>query len=184
MCVGSVAHGPWLSDITLWAARHHYNILVHRAPPPTLPLPPSTAGRCSFIICEVPVDSPAQGWGHSHHRHLLTPASSPKTPDQATLTGCDFQSPLRVPINFRSSRKPGPLCSDIRPGTAWASHMGILSSNPPGDRYLRHPRCPQNEAELGDNPRHTRFSSKPLCAPQSPYPKASKGCFRRVWKSQ
>lgn len=78
------------------------------------PLLPSTAGRCSFIICEVPVDSPAQGWGHSHHRHLLTPASSPKTPDQTTLTGCDFQSPLRVPINSRSSRKPGPLCSDMQ----------------------------------------------------------------------
>lgn len=60
------------------------------------------------------MDSPAQGWGHSHHRHLLTPASSPKTPDQTTLTGCDFQSPLRVPINSRSSRKPGPLCSDMQ----------------------------------------------------------------------
>ena len=114
MCVGSMAHGPWLSDITLRAARHHYNILVHKAPPPTPPLHPSTAGRCSFIICEVPVDSPAQGWGHSHHRHLLTPASSPKTPDRATLTGCDFQSSLRVPINSRSSRKPGPLCSNMQ----------------------------------------------------------------------
>ena len=71
-----------------------------------------------------------------------------------------------------------------RSGTAWASHMGVLSSNPPGDRYLGHPRHPQNKAEVGDNPRHTRFSPKPLCAPESPYPRASKGCFSRVWKIQ
>lgn len=97
-----MGHGFLTSPL---GARHHYNILVHKTlPPHTHPLLPGIAGRCSFIICEVPVDSLAQGWGHSHHRHLLTPASSPKTPDQTTLTGCDFQSPLRVPIN---SAAPG-----------------------------------------------------------------------------
>ena len=46
------------------------------------------------------MDSPAQGWGHSHHRHLLTRASSPKTPDQATLTG---HMELCVPLKGQMS---------------------------------------------------------------------------------
>lgn len=115
MCVGSVAHGPWLQASHSGPAKGTITTSWSLGPRPhTHPLLPSIAGRCSFIICEVPVDgSPAQGWG-PHHRHLLTPHLSSKTPDQTTLTGCDFPVSLRVPTKFpqlQEARASAQTCS-------------------------------------------------------------------------
>lgn len=108
MCAGCVVHGPWLSDRTPLATRHQLQRLsvTHSAP--------CAAGRCSFIICDTPTDSPAQGWDHSCHGQLLTPSPFPRIRDRVLPTCGDLQSPLHACINARSSGSQRPRCADTQ----------------------------------------------------------------------
>uniref|UniRef100_A0A2I3HFY2 Uncharacterized protein n=1 Tax=Nomascus leucogenys TaxID=61853 RepID=A0A2I3HFY2_NOMLE len=97
-------YGPCLPDTRLLATRHRLRHL-------DLTQSPWAAGRRSFIICDVPADSPAQ--------HLLVPTPACPLKSRIKLSRpTEIYGPILLSLNSHSSRKLRPLRADARSGSA------------------------------------------------------------------
>lgn len=115
MCVGSMVHAPWLSDITLLARKHRLHL--------GLTLPPVRAGRHGFIICEVPADSPARAGSLPSQ----TPPCPVTTMDRVSRPRQRLQ-PHYCSCKFSHSGKPeAVLCRHTRSG-AQPPSVGLFLS--------------------------------------------------------